>query len=302
MKRKIILSILLIFVVSIGAAYAYTPKIMIESYSFEKENPVAGEKNTLILNLKNTSDDYAIRNLSIVFNASQNKESKEKREITTYGSSDTFYIEKIYLEENEELKIPIYISPNIASGVHEIPIKFSYQDVNGTEYEQIHTISVPVSVTKKLDISEITVPDKVPEGEEFNVQLRLFNESKSTIENVKLKLVSEGKSYENDIRIGKIEQGETEYVDFKLSSDKVGELKGKVNIVFEDEWKKTHEQTKEFKLNIVEKVVTPEEEKTQANYMPYLIGAVVLVVLYLIYRGIKNRKKNKKNKELELNE
>ncbi len=299
MKRKIMLSVLLIIILSLGAAFAYAPKIMIDSYSFEKENPVAGEQNTLILTLKNTSDDYSIKNLSVVFNSAENK---EKREITTYNSSDTFYIEQIDTEETEELRIPIYISPTINSGVHEIPIKFSYQDADGDKYEQTHIISVPISVTKKLDISEIIVPEKVVEGEEFNVQLRLFNESKSTIENVKLNIESEGKTYEKEIRVGKIEQGETEYVDFKVFSDNVGELKGNVTIVFEDEWKKKHEQTREFNLNIIEKEITEDVTTNQTGYTAYIIGAVVLIVLYLLYRGLKNRKKNKKNKELELNE
>ncbi len=299
MKNKIILSVLIIFVLTIGITFAYTPKIMIESYKFEDGKPTAGENNTLSIILKNTSKDYSIRNLSIIFNSN---EKSEKRYITTYESSNIFYIRKIKIDDTSELKIPIFIDSEIPSGVHEIPIKFVYEDVNKRTYEQTHLISVPVSVPKKLDISEIIVPEEVVQGEEFNIQLRLFNESKSNIENVKLNLESQGKSYEKEIRVGKIEQGETEYVDFKVYSDKIGDLKGKVTIVFEDEWNKKHEQTKEFSTKVIEQVITKEEVTNKTNYTPYIIGIVAFVFVYFIYLVLKKRKNNKKNKELELDE
>ncbi len=298
MKNKIIVSLLLVFIFTMGISFAYIPKIIIEDYKFEDGNPVAGEKNTLNLTLKNTSKDYSIRNLSVVFNS---KEKAEKKYITTYESSNTFYIRRINIDDKKELKIPVFIDPEIPSGVHEVPIKFSYEDVNGKKYEVTHLITVAISVPKKLNVSEISTPEKSVEGEDFNLQIRLFNESKSNIENVKVNLVTDAKANEKNVIIGKIAPGDTEYVDFKVSSDKVGEVKGKVSVKFDDEWKKSSEQTKEFSVEITKKVVEVED-KSETNYKPYFIGVAVFIVLYLIYLSIKKRNKRNKNKELELDE
>lgn len=159
-----------------------TPKIIIESFSTEKDSINAGEEFNLTFILKNTSEDFAVENITLLLQNDTNNI------FTPVSASYSYFIEKIPAGGTYEMSIPLLPKISADSNIYAISFAIDYEYLSKSNGNSAYisnsvkeTLSVKVVQPINIELSNVYVPETVYEGDSFYISFNYNNKSRSNL-------------------------------------------------------------------------------------------------------------------------
>ncbi len=282
-----------------GSSARSKPKVIIESYSFDRERIYAGDTVRLNISVRNTSSAEAITNLQL------NYSSETGVILPGSGSSNSVFLGEIKKGEAYQLVLFLNIAPDAEAKTYPLALQLVYESAkNFTEYKEETSIAIPVLQGIRVRLTEPVVYGDPWVGQGISMSLSLYNLSKATIYNCSAEIEGEGLSLEEPFFGGNVSAGGTMRADLIVIPDRAGEVQGKVLINYENVYGEPTVESVDFTMFVndfgpsgggEEMMPMPEEPVAKANLgwlLWLVIGLVVaggVVALIIILR--KRRKK-----------
>lgn len=281
---------------------ASQPRLMVSSYKLDSEYITPDGDSTIEITFKNHSETKALSNIKLSL-------TEESGEIKPSGTG-TEYVSRIYAGSSYTWKVQLRASKIAAIGEHRLTVTAEYEDKYYNAYSATDTLLVNVSQSVGLDYSGVVLPRKVIQENTVTMDVNLMNTGKCMVRNSKLTFDVEGLETGSVLFIGEIAAGEskTGSANFRVSTDKLGEVKGKATLEYEDEFGNPYSKEIEISTVIEEKPKTEEvaeEEQTFNTKYPkwwaFLVAGVAAggAVGFIIPTAI-HAKKQRKEDELRL--
>lgn len=234
---------------------ASQPRLMVSSYKLDSEYITPDGDSTIEITFKNHSQTKAISNIKLSL-------TEESGEIKPSGTG-TEYVSRIYAGSSYTWKTKLKASKIAAIGEHRLTVTAEYEDKYYNAYSATDTLLVNVSQSVGLDYAGVTLPRKVTQENTVTMDVNLMNTGKCVVRNSKLTFDVEGLETGSVLFIGEIAAGEskTGSANFRVSTDKLGEVKGKATLAYEDEFGNPY--SKEIEISTV--IEKKPEEKEQAE-------------------------------------
>lgn len=218
------------------------PKIIIDMYGFEPEDPKAGENFTLKLSFLNTSKLLPVRNVKVAFLAKEGV-------FIPVNSSNTFFIEAMGINEKVERQVELFTKADAQAKSHSLTITFEYEDEKGNQFTATEEISIPVTQEQKLSLGQLNMPSHVTQGQMIPIFIDFFNMGKSTLYNLMVSFESEDINTENsNYFVGNFEPGRGDYYEAMGFAQSEGSITGEIVFSFEDEAGNKSEVKKEVEV------------------------------------------------------
>lgn len=281
---------------------ASQPRLMVSSYKLDSEYITPDSDSTLEIVFKNYSDTKAISNIKLSL-------TEESGEIKPSGTG-TEYVSRIYAGSSYTWKTKLKASKIAAIGEHRLTVTAEYEDKYYNAYSASDTLLVNVSQSVGLDYSGVVLPRKVTQENTVTMDVNLMNTGKCMVRNSKLNFDIDGLETGSVLFIGEIAAGEskTGSANFRISSDKLGEVKGKATLEYEDEFGNSY--SKEIDIStVIEKKPEAKEEAEEEDtfntkypkWWAFLIAGVAAggLVGFAVPTAIRSKKQRKED-ELRL--
>lgn len=281
---------------------ASQPRLMVSSYKLDGEYITPDGDSTIEITFKNHSQTKAISNIKLSL-------TEESGEIKPSGTGSE-YVSRIYAGSSYTWKTKLKASKIAAIGEHRLTVTAEYEDKYYNAYSATDTLLVNVSQSVGLDFAGVTLPRKVTQENTVTMDVNLMNTGKCMVRNSKLTFDIEGLETGSVLFIGEIAAGEskTGSANFRVSTDKLGEVKGKATLAYEDEFGNPY--SKEIEISTViekkpeEKEEIEEEETFNTKYpkwWAFLIAGIAAggAVGFAVPTAI-HAKKQRKEDELRL--
>nr|MDE5973758.1 hypothetical protein [Eubacterium sp.] len=281
---------------------ASQPRLMVSSYKLDSEYITPDGDSTIEIVFKNYSDTKAISNIKLSL-------TEESGEIKPSGTG-TEYVNRIYAGSSYTWKTKLKASKIAAIGEHRLIVTAEYEDKYYNAYSASDTLLVNVSQSVGLDYSGVVLPRKVTQENTVTMDVNLMNTGKCMVRNSKLNFDIDGLETGSVLFIGEIAAGEskTGSANFRISSDKLGEVKGKATLEYEDEFGNSY--SKEIDVStVIEKKPEAKEEAEEEDtfntkypkWWAFLIAGAAAggIVGFAVPTAIHSKKKRKED-ELRL--
>lgn len=281
---------------------ASQPRLMVSSYKLDSEYITPDSDSTLEIVFKNYSDTKAISNIKLSL-------TEESGEIKPSGTG-TEYVSRIYAGSSYTWKTKLEASKIAAIGEHRLTVTAEYEDKYYNAYSASDTLLVNVSQSVGLDYSGVVLPRKVTQENTVTMDVNLMNTGKCMVRNSKLNFDIDGLETGSVLFIGEIAAGEskTGSANFRISSDKLGEVKGKATLEYEDEFGNSY--SKEIDIStVIEKKPEAKEEAEEEDtfntkypkWWAFLIAGAAAggIVGFAVPTAIRSKKQRKED-ELRL--
>lgn len=290
------------------------PRVIVTGFSTEPKEVKAGSNFKLIVHLRNTSKETAVRNMLFDFNApteGSDANTASPAFLPSSGSS-TVYLEEIAANGTKDISIDLNAKMDLVQKPYSIDMSMKYEDKSGGQFESSSSISVPIKQDARFEFSEFELSSETIEvGSEVNVMCSLYNMGRIKLYNVKAKFEGEGLK-SKEIFVGNVEPGATATIDGMVTGEKetTGDGKAKMIVTYEDEAGTVFTSEKELVLLVTPPMMNDmptvdmdgmltEEEKA----FP-VIPVVVFVLLaagiaaFIIIRKRKQKKSQMEEEEL----
>ena len=281
---------------------ASQPRLMVTSYKLDSDYVTPDGDSTIEITFKNQSQSKAVSNIKLSL-------VEESGEIKPSGTG-TEYVSRIYAGSTYTWKTTLRASKIAPIGEHKLSVTAEYEDKYFNAYSSSDTLIVNVSQSAGLDYAGVVLPRKVTQENTVTMDVNLMNTGKCLVRNSKLTFDIEGLETGSVLFIGEIPAGEskTGSANFRVSTDKLGEVKGKAVLSYEDEFGNPY--SKEIEISTVieekpaEKSETEEEETFNTKYQKwwaFLVAGIAAggAVGFVIPTAV-NAKKQRREDELRL--
>ncbi|MDE5964658.1 MAG: hypothetical protein K2G65_04560, partial [Eubacterium sp.] len=281
---------------------ASQPRLMVSSYKLDSEYITPDSDSIIEIVFKNYSDTKAISNIKLSL-------TEESGEIKPSGTG-TEYVSRIYAGSSYTWKTKLKASKIAAIGEHRLTVTAEYEDKYYNAYSASDTLLVNVSQSVGLDYSGVVLPRKVTQENTVTMDVNLMNTGKCMVRNSKLNFDIDGLETGSVLFIGEIAAGEskTGSANFRISSDKLGEVKGKATLEYEDEFGNSY--SKEIDIStVIEKKPEAKEEAEEEDtfntkypkWWAFLIAGAAAggIVGFAVPTAIRSKKQRKED-ELRL--
>ena len=291
-----------------------TPKVMIESFSFDPMTVYAGETFELALDLVNTSAREAVRNMQVSLSDGTGTV------MPANNGSNSQYIDRIEMSGSKKgnlksLIFPLQVVPDAEAKSVLLTVDIVYNGAaTKDEYKSTETIAVSVQQRQRVKFGDPIVYDDLWVDQPGAVAVQMFNLGKSPLYNASVTVEGPGLAMEEAYFGGNIPSGGTMRAEFNIIPSLGGEISGEVVITYEDVHGKPAEQRLPLNVfvNTFEPVVevmepAPEEmlpmeepvnEAIRILGLPWYILAAALILLIIILVLLIVLKKKRRKKEL----
>lgn len=290
--------ILLCFIYSTSISKAETPRVMVSSYSLDKETIYPGDEFTLSFNLKNNSE-YRVTNLKCTL-------SSPNAEFLPVKSVGTSYIDTIYGEEEESLSFKLKADASLKDAAYKLTIKTEYENYNGS-YTAEDNIYIYVSLDASVSIAGVyIVEEEIKLGDNIEIMATINNTGKSEIYNVEA-YVEGGNINKTNEYIGSIDAGKSSTLDIitKTTALQRGDRINKVYVTYKDKNGKEYKEEAMLGeygvINVTAQdysnsIVIKEKKKSPAKAVIIFLCitlAMLITVYFIVKRIIYKRKLSK---------
>lgn len=282
-------------------------KIILDRCTITPSPTVTGEVFSIAATFKNTSESQSLNNIKITV-------TSETTDLVPVGAdTGSFYVKEIARQESTTINMKFQVMHNAMAGSHKIKFSVEYEGYKATTYSAVEEAIVMISQPVRLEIDEPQLPKEVSAGDTITVSMNVMNLGLNTVHNVRMLVDVQGLLPEKTAFIGNIESGAAQkgdlYVFVKTldttgletiqDDDKYGMTKGKVLLMYEDEY--GQEYTKEFEVStiinppLIIADMEPEENVKQQNQGQWWIsvfivtGIIVIIVCIRLYKKYKKR-------------
>jgi len=288
-----------------------TPRIIVTGFQTDPEQVYAGSTFMLTIHVKNTSQRTAVSNIEFDLKAAE----EGKDDDTLYASflptsgSNTIYVPSIPPGGETQLQIEMSAKADLVQKPYAIDMTMKYEDNEYNPYENVTSLSVPVSQVSRIEYSSAEVlPQSITPGGQANVVFSVYNTGKTTLYNVKVRFEDETVSG-GDCYVGKLESGSTGNVDAMLTGEAATMDDGMIRTIisYENDAGETTEVETEIQLFVEEEGMDdmdfmpeeiPQEEERGFPWIPVAVAATLLLLVAAAVFVIKRKKKKKAEKQL----
>lgn len=289
-----------------NANTATKARLIVASYRTEPEKVYAGDTFSLVLDLKNASENIAASNILLTF-VSETGEDKSAV-FSSDNGANSVVLNALAAGQSETVRMVYSAKAGVAQGAYKVTIKEKYDSPEFKNAEEEVSVDVPVYQYARLSTSSFEVtPSDLSVGSESNVMFGINNTGKVTLYNVSVKFSADSVR-ENSAYIGNIKPGTTGNVDVFLTAVAPTEDDGTVTaeISYEDEFGNVSTETREFQLFVTEETDSAELDEMYlpdgtdqeggeggafAGRLPQLFGGGAVILLLAALLGLHIRKK-----------
>ncbi|MDP2891602.1 MAG: hypothetical protein Q8O09_00495 [Bacillota bacterium] len=275
------------------------PKLMVESYSLDRDYLEAGGSAKLTVTVKNTSVTQKIKNVKLSF-------SEESGEILPSGTG-AGYCKAIAKGGTYTWNVSLNAITGAQAKPHIASITMEYEDASAAALSATDRVIIQIRQPVRLEYEEPSLPSRVTQGDTPSFSMNLMNMGKSTLYNVLLKFDIPGLSNGGSVLVGTIVSGEskTGTTNFKIGKDILGDISGTLMLSYEDEYGEHYEKTLPLSTTIEKKaeVTTSAEVKitdSKAAFPWWTVcvgGSVILIAAICVFtlRWLKLKKERKRD-------
>lgn len=253
---------------------ASQPRLMVTSYETESSGIMPDKKSKVKITFKNYSKTKAVKNIKLSL-------SEESGSIKCVDMP-TKYVDSIGAGKTYTWETVLTASKTAQIGEYAITVASEYEDSSYNAYSSSDIITITVKQTVSLDFDGAKLPLKVVQDDTQTLEINLMNTGKTDLRNCRIDFDIEGLESGGTTFVGEIPAGEnkTGSSNLRVSSDVVGDVKGKITIKYDDVYGKSYKKTAEVSTKIEKKVIKgqsqseeKEEEKYKLWWLFLIIGA-----------------------------
>lgn len=236
------------------------PKIIVDEFSYGADSIKAGQEFELTITFLNTSKNIEARNIKATVVSSDGSFSPLR-------GSNMFFIDSIPANDRVRKSITLFPKVDLQTKSYPIIIKLEYEDEKGiTQNEagiiQQHTadleINLPVVQEPRLKIDNISIPAEAGIGAPVKIYADFYNMGRGTLNNLIVKAEGNFGGDQLSFFVGNFAAGGSDFFEVSIFPNEIGELKGSIVFLFEDDMGRQNEIRENFNITIVENVVGGE--------------------------------------------
>jgi len=288
-------------------------RIIIDSFTTDPETIIAGDDFTLILNIKNASNNITASNL--LFSMESEKVS-DSAVFTTESGSSSIAVDSLGPGAQTEIRYHLRSRPAVDQRSYGVTVKAKFDSPEFKNAEESLTVDIPVRQIPRLNVGSVDImPEAIEVGGESNIMFGINNTGKVLLYNVMVQFKADS-IQTADAYVGNIKPGETGNVDTMVTGVAPTMDDGIIQVIvsFEDENGEVTTEQREMRLYVTEAFddmadmeagYFDDEVPVQPSFMDtykWIIIAAGAAVILLIAVIAAKRKKNRKKQQNEWDE
>lgn len=284
-----------------GGDDEYTPRLIVDDYSYPGEYVQPGLAFPLNISFYNTSAAEEIGNIKVSINSDGDV-------FSPVGSSNSFFIDKMAAGARLEKNLTLKPKTDADNGNYNISVDLQYQDSKGTQYNEKELISIPVNQNIRLVVTDVQTPTEAFVGTPTAVSIDFYNTGRSVIRNIIVTTEGDFEIQDGSSYLGNLEAGKENYFDVTIIPRNEGIAEGKIILQYEDNIGQPFMVEKTFQINAVTQPpfegpgMMPEEMPAEKSFNKWFIAAGGIILLAVIAAVVIRRRRRRLSEELELDE
>lgn len=288
-------------------------RLIVSDYALSSDPVLCGDGFTITLTLRNTSNDYAAKNIKLMLKDAQNEIIPERK----IGS---IYVDRIAADSSKTLSIQMKASASAKTDNKALALSITYEDDTGKTITDTDELYVPVRAPLKLEFDEPSLPERVVSGETIPLRINCYNRGTGTVNNIVCTIEGDGLVPESRAFFGNMASGEQKTQEVYIlitrknmnstsslsDEDKYGQVTANVQITYEDMDGKSYSETMDLTTSItapVQETVVPQTEtQDEPTAGQWWISITVIVLLIGAVVAVLCVQNHKKRKALQNNE
>lgn len=272
------------------------PKIVVGSMVTSPSEIVPGNQFELKLALRNTSNLKNIQNVKMTLTSVD--PTTQATNIIPIGQSDSVFLGNILTQAEMPSTVALLIPSTYKGNVCDIKLSFTYEDSEGTAYDDQETIHLPIADSVELTVSDVRLGKVLDDG--YSLELDFYNTGKGTLKNLMVDLDGEFDSTNSNYYVGDLISGRMDIYSVHINGLPTEKITGNILFTYEDGLGIAKELKVPVDLTYVPKEeINPEAEALEALStnvkkpgFPFelLIVAVVIIAVVVIVIVRKKRK------------
>ncbi len=221
-----------------------TPSIIVKQSSFGGTEVQAGKEFTLELTIFTTSGNEGLNDVLVGLTL--------PKDVTLAKGNLNSFVGAVGPEGTRKITYQILPSVNFVDGVANIGVTMSGVGQNSNQaVNATTTVSVPVVLPERFDITNMEVPETMMLGEEGYLSVTYVNKGKGRINNLSAEITGENLANPGQSQfMGNVEPGTENSVDFSVMASEEGIINGKVILTYEDDRGEEVKLEKEFTCTV----------------------------------------------------
>lgn len=302
-----------------GSSEKGRPKLIVDNYTFDGENVLAGETFPLKLFIKNTSDTQNVKNIKVSFSSVDNV-------FMPVNTSSSFFIDGIDRNQIYEKEIELKTKRDATVKSYNLTVTMEYEDSEGNAYDsegmlysESDDLSISVLQPIRLETSDLMLPNEFYVGMPSNLEVEFYNMGRSTMNNMMVKAEGNFDIQNGSYFKGTFQEGGNDYFSTTIIPTEEGPAEGKIIFTFEDAIGNVSEIEKPFTINAMAATEMPQnnfeqgrnpdmpnpneiEDPNQGPNKLLLIGLGIIASIIGLVVFLKRRKKRKLKKLMEFDD
>lgn len=267
-----------------------SPKVLVENYTFSKENIMAGDEVQVDIVLKNHSDISEVKNLTVSI--------QENGEFFSLADKSAgTYVGEIMPGNTASLSYKYKVGADTPPAQYNFVLNYEYADASGNVCTGSENLKMTVGQPANIHFDKVDLGKSVKVADKIMINVHAMNMGRVKVHNVRAVIEMDGLSLGETIFIGDMEAGseasDSVMADVKglSGANPYGNTTGTITFIYEDNNGNSFEVPQDIELNIsspFEDIKTDEPDKPQ-QWWKIMLGigsAIVIIIMYLIGRKL----------------
>lgn len=286
------------------------PRVIVTGFSTNPGEVRAGTNFKLIVHLKNTSKQTAVRNMLFDFQApaAGTDAAAEAPAFLPVSGSSSIYLDSIPADGTKDISIDLNARADLVQKPYSISMSMKYEDNDAVQYDGESSLAIPVKQEARYEFSEIQIsPDTVAVGEEANITCNLYNLGRVKMYNVKVRFESDAIEGQEQF-LGNLDSGASGVIDGIVTAvaESYDESNCKLILTYEDDAGNETSVEQPFTMTVtaMEEMTGMEmmgeiPEETPSSPLPMILAAVSVIVVIAVIAVVVIAKFRKKKRLAE---
>lgn len=246
------------------------PVVYISQCTMEPNPILAGEPFTMTVRLKNPLKTKSVKNLLVTVEPGD-------MQINLLENSNVIPVDTIGPEEEAVLQLAMQADPSISPGKYTVQFSFSYNSSQTLNLSSKGSCVLDIRQPAELSYDGARLPATVYQGEVTVLAVNLMNTGKTALYNCRMETKIPGLDSGGITFVGQIDPGKSAdgKINLLVSKEEIGQVKGKILLLYEDSFGTEYRQEAEVTTQIEEMILPtdPEEKKEEKeNSLWWLFG------------------------------
>jgi len=263
-------------------APTFEPKVLVQSYSYSRDEVMAGDDFTASITLINTSKTNSVKNMTVTISA-------EEQYLSLLSTTDTVYIEKIGPEKEYTVSFDYKVSNLIPEGQYFLNLAMDYADSKGGRYSSSGSAKINITQPVNVQFDPVYVPEQSEVADVIELTVNAMNLGKGRIYNVRAAVDMEGFRPDGTIFIGNVEAGSMASSSASVTvtglsgQSSYGFTEGTVTFLYEDERGNEYSSVQKISTEITSPFVSTVNSKEQDDPSQWWIITGIIAAILVGY-------------------